>query len=292
MYFKEIIKELIKLSKISASFKREIIQSLKTSKVTRSFCNDEQLYLLDPILKKLDLYYYISDKKYEFNYDTGKGGYSNGYSGSTDINNPNSYFKIHIGKNQNDVIDARQSEIEGDHKLLAKFLKIPDCCCDAFLKIMNNKEILQNDYTLPLSDRYVNTVNPWSINCAQYFGYGLVSHFPCKTNCSKTSLIAKKNLELVNLFSKKFGNEFFKYQMGTYLYTEYDGIFVFFDDFILMDNCYYYSNKIETSSIGLLYDLILKGDHFKFKSASEFDIFKKDEKLISLNNNNIRMFSR
>ena len=122
MSYNKHIEELLELENISYSLKREIIQSLKTSKITRTFFNNSQLLLMDQILNKLNLYYYISDKKYEFIYDKGKGGYSNGYSSSSNYNNPNGYFKVHIGKNQSDVINAK-SEFDGDDSLLAKFLK-------------------------------------------------------------------------------------------------------------------------------------------------------------------------
>ena len=86
------------------------------------------------------------------------------------------------------------------------------------------------------------------------------------------------------------GVEFLRYQKGNYLYTEYDGIFVFFDNFKIKNNCYYYTKKIEATNVGLLYDLILDGDYFKVSSSSQFDIFKKNKKLISINSDKVRLF--
>ena len=39
-----------------------------------------------------------------------------------------------------------------------------------------------------------------------------------------------------------------------------------------------------------IYDLILDGDYFKVSSSSQFDIFKKNKKLISINSDKVRLF--
>ena len=250
---------------------REVIQSSLTNKISRTFLTDRQLYKCAPIFECLNLKYYLSDSKYLFNEDTGKGGFSNAIAEMLPNTSPYGAFMVHLGQDSENVFITREADLKGDHRNVGLLLGIPSCCIDAFIQNSCTADTVQNDHTLNTCNPNFISINPWSVHCAQYFGYGLVSYFPCSPNCDKTVKIALNNALLLKQHAPDLYTSFTNYQMFTYLYTEYDGIYAFRSPLKCRDGIIYYDNmNIESSSRGLLSELLLKGNQLKILALNNF----------------------
>jgi hypothetical protein len=270
---------------------REVIQSSLTNKISRTFLTDRQLYKCAPIFECLNLKYYLSDSKYLFNEDTGKGGFSNAIAEMLPNTSPYGAFMVHLGQDSENVFITREADLKGDHRNVGLLLGIPSCCIDAFIQNSCTAESLQNDHTLNSCNPNLISINPWSVHCAQYFGYGLVSYFPCSPNCDKTAEIALNNALLLKEYTPDLYTSFTNYQMYTYLYTEYDGIYAFKSPLKCRDGIIYYDNmNIESSSRGLLSELLVKGNQLKILTSNNFTIASDDEVLITINSKNVRLY--
>jgi len=278
-----IVKKL-KSSEFSPATIREIIQSAHTGKISRIFLEDEQLHNMAPVLDELCLEYFLSPEKYIFTQDVGKGGFSNSIRELVPNSSPIGSFMVHIGRSKDKLLYAREFDLSGNDKAFGHALGIPECCVKAF--VLNSTEAYanQNDFTLFSLRKGNLEPDPWSINCAQYFGYGLVSHFPCSVNCKKTSEMAKAAARLLNDVAPKLALEFIKYQRYCYIYTEYDGISAFKETTSAKQNIWYYDpHKIEFTKTGLLTQAIIKGNQLFVNTPFSFKICNKEEEIMKVN---------
>ena len=282
----ENIFEKLKQSEFTPTTFREIIQSAHTDKISRIFLEDEQLHLLAPILDDLGLEFFLSPKKYIFVQDVGKGGFSNSIKEIIPNNSPIGSFMVHIGRNKEKLLYAREVDLNGDDHAFGHALGIPECCVKAFVLNSTEASVNQNDFTLfALRENYFEP-DPWSINCAQYFGYGLVSHFPCSVNCKKTSEMSKSSASLLRDVAPNLALDFIKYQGYCYIYTEYDGVSAFKETSSIKENIWHYNpKKIEFTNAGLLTQAILKGNRIIVKSPFNFNICNEEEEIMKVNSN-------
>ena len=280
--------EKLKRFNFSPATVREIIQSAYAKKISRIFLEDEQLHYLAPVLDELGLDYFLSPKKYIFNQDVGKGGFSNSCRKLVPINSQNGVFMLHIGKSKEKLLYARELDLNGEDYAFGQALGIPDCCIKTF--VQNTTEALadQNDYTLFMVGKQKLEPDPWSVHCAQYFGYGLVSHFPCSVNCKRTSTMAKDAAKLLNKVEPDLALNFIKYQGYSYLYTEYDGIYAFKETSLIKHNIWHYDpKKIEMSNTGLLAQAILKGNKIVVKYPSDFKICNEEKEIMKVQSESV-----
>lgn len=281
---------LLLSAKLSPSSVREIIQSVYTNKITRIFLNDKQLALVAPILDALSLEFYLSPQKYLFDYDSGKGGFSNGVSELLPDTAPVGAFMVHLGLDKQRVLGARTADLSGNDQAFGNALGIPDCCVSYFLNYRNDASQIQNDFTLYSCHQQTATseLDPWVIHCAQYFGYGLISHFPCSMNCKKTVDMAKANAKLLLSKMPDLAATFIAYQGYCYLYTEYDGIYAFTEQVINDKNIWHYNNKqLEMSHSGLLAEALMKGDSIKIKTRSDFTVYAGNNEVMHVDSNKV-----
>ena len=280
--------EKLKRSDFSPATVREIIQSAYAEKISRIFLEDEQLHYLAPVLDELGLDYFLSPKKYIFNQDVGKGGFSNSIRKLVPTTSPNGAFMVHIGKRKEKLLYAREIDLNGDDYALGQALGIPECCIKAFVQNTTEAFADQNDYTLFTVGKQNLEPDPWSVHCAQYFGYGLVSHFPCSVNCKKTSVMAKAAAKLLNNVEPNLALDFIRYQGYCYLYTEYDGIYAFKETGLIKHNIWHYDpKKIEMSNTGLLAQAIIKGNQLIINFPSDFKICNEEEEIMKVQSESV-----
>lgn len=270
--FYDVITKLQKEG-LSAATVREILQSAIGQKVSRIFLNDRQLLSISFIFDHLGLRFFVSKQKYLFTEDKGKGGFSNSIDQLLPENSPVGFFMVHLGRNIEALLIAREFDLAGDDHGTGMALGIPKCCIHAFIRDREAVASEQNDPTIFACRSTSGESDPWVVNCAQYFGYGLVSHFPCTMNCPETSKMAKEAASLLNRYAPKLANEFLKYQFCSYLYTEYDGIYAFLQRPVKEENGWRYNGQdLEMSSFGLLSEALRVGDRLVVRSSSDFTI--------------------
>ena len=270
------------------SFIREIIQTIETSKITRSFLNDEDLYACSQFFDVLGLKMFISSVKFLIGDDLGKGGYSNSITATTSANSAEGFYRVHIGTNEIDVALAKQMDEDGDDLNLGKLLAIPDCCIKRFLEYQPKAKDVQNDYTLAIKG---GLISPWVNICGQYFGYGLVSYFPCSPFCKHTIEQSKNNFQLLSDYSEEFAKDFIKYQFTDYIYSEYDGVHMIENGTYFDKQTYNYENSgIESSSRNLLSEMLRKGNRLSIRSPSNFSIYSQQSLISNISSELIKLF--
>jgi len=285
---KNLIPKLREELNLTPSFVREIIQSLETSKITRSFLNDRDLYACSKVFDEIGLKIFISSVKFLSESDLGKGGYSNRILTSTSENSAEGSYKVHIGANENDLALAKQMDEDGDDVGLGKMLGIPDCCIQKFMDYQPQAEDMQNDHLLGIQG---GQISPWVNVCGQYFGYGLVSYFPCSPYCKYTGEQSEKNFNLLSGFSKELTKEFLKYQFSDYVYSEYDGVHMIESGSYVDSQTYRYENAvIESSSKNLLAEMLRKGDNLSIRSPSDFSIYFHKNLISNISSEYVKFF--
>ena len=252
--------------------------------MSRIFLNDEQLHIVAPVLEELELKFFLSPQKYLFNTDVGKGGFSNSAATLLPHNAPCGSFMVHLGRDIGAVFVAREADLSGDDVELGKALGVPDCCIGAFVRNAEEAADAQNDFTLFACVSTCGEPDPWVINCAQYFGYGLVSHFPCSMNCEKTAAIAKAAARLLHDRASEIAAQFLRYQAASYLYTEYDGVYAFLErpKKSHQDEWIYDGRQIEMSSRGLLSEALRKGNRLTVRAPSDFTIMSRTSEVMTV----------
>jgi hypothetical protein len=286
-----VIAEQLKEVGLSPASIREIIQASTTKKITRTFLTDQQLNKCAPIFDGIKLNYYLSPHKYLFSNDSGKGGFSNAVDALLPDSVPVGSFMVHLGLHAGRVIETRGADLSGDHRKVGDLLGIPTCCVDAFLVSASMAECDQNDHTLYAQCSKDESIDPWAIHCAQYFGYGLVSYFPCSPSCKKTAIIAKANAKLLKIHTPALAENFITYQSYTYLYSEYDGVFAFRKPLIHEGDVYHYDNRnIEMSSSGLLAEYLMRGNQLRITSPNNFSVLSNGEELIRVLSDKVRFY--
>ena len=251
--------------------------------MSRTFLDDRQLHVVAPILEALRLKFFLSPHKYLFDRDTGKGGFSNGVSALLPDTSSCGSFLVQMGHDTEMVLTARDADLSGDDGALGKALGIPDCCVDAFARSAKEAAAAQNDFTLFACRSTCGEPDPWAVNCAQYFGYGLVSHFPCSMNCEETSTMAKAAARLLDDHVPKLAAEFVRYQAYCYLYTEYDGVYAFLEKpERQQDGWCYNGRRLEMSNRGLLSEALNRGDRLTVRSPSDFTIWAQTSEVMTV----------
>jgi len=278
---------------LSYSSIREIIQVVHRNKIARLSLRDSQLVRASKIFDALELSYFLSDRKYLSLEDRGKGGFSNSFSGTVDVDVPIGDFLVYIGRDQKRVAEAKFAEASGNNALLGQYFGYPECCIRAFATAEIEAASLQNDFTLPILKNSTLQVSsdPLSIHLPQYFGYGLFSHFPCSTNCSYTSSISLEALYILTQIDERLADRFRRYQFASYLYTEFDGIYVFFDATYSKNDLWFYdSRQIEMSTSGLLAENLTRGNQIAVTSPSSFTILRDGTAITSVESENVYLF--
>ena len=273
---------------LSPSFVREIIQSIETSKITRSFLNDEDLYACSQVFDELGLKMFISSVKFLIGDDLGKGGYSNSTSTTTSETSTEGFYRVYIGTNEMDLALAKQMDEDADDVSLGKLLGIPDCCIQKFMEYQPQAEDMQNDYTLAIKG---GLTSPWANACGQYFGHSLVSYFPCSPYCKLTCEQSRNNFNLLSSYSREFAKDFLKYQFADYIYSEYDGVHMIENGTYIDKQTYKYENAIiESSSRNLLSEMLRKGDSLRIRSPSDFSIYSHKNLISNISSELVKLF--
>ena len=279
---------------LSPSVIREVLLSRYACKVTRSYVDDRQLLALAPCLKSMGLNFILSAHKVLHRPDSGKGGFSNSIAALLPEDSFVGHFTIYIGTDMTLLEEARRFDECGDHDNFGAMLGIPDCCRVQFTAQENKAMAEQNDYSEFIST--VGGINSWCVHYGQYFGYGLVSHFPCAFSCQSTAELAKSNWQTLSALAPAFAQAFLSYQHASYLYTEYDGVYAFFSVLESEDESgtgrtsWSYDNKcIEATHNGMLFDFLELGDTIAMDDENQLSLYNKRRPVFELPNCSARL---
>ena len=272
---------------LSPSVVREIIELKHGKRVSRLFLDDEQLLKASTVFDKAKLKYFLSPGKIIFNQDSGKGGFSNSGSSFVPDSTPIGSFMVHVGTDETEDYEARQCDLSGNDLEFGRFLGIPECCIGSFLKNLHQAQEIQNDYTLFCCESTTEKPCGWCNPCPQYFGYGLVSYFPCSLTCDPTSLKARETFNLLDSLDSQLAATFLNFQMKSYLYTEFDGVYGFEGFMYDGQQATYDPKNIIRTGKSLVGDLIKKSNRISINDPQDLTFFADDEMQIRMKSQNV-----
>lgn len=116
-----------------------------------------------------------------------------------------------------------------DETSLGEDLGIPNCCIDFYDRNREKAFQKQNDF-VPLvleNTKGDGPYNFWNNYVSQYFGYSLLSFFPCSFNCKNAANFAQNTYELLNAYLPFHAKKTIHFQKQNLIYTEYKGIHMY-----------------------------------------------------------------
>lgn len=208
---------------------REVISAWAGQKIARIGVNPSRLKQTLKLLDELNLPYQLVPELVFAKRDIGKGGWSNKFHEDQSIVPHKGDHLIYLGKTSEAVSRAMKADFYGEEGEFGDNLGIPSCCINFYL---TNQEIAfqkQNDF-VPLVFKNTSTLhsfNYWNNYVSQYFGYSLLSFFPCSFNCEHAANLAKNTYDLIYSIIPEQAKKILYFQKQPILYTEYRGIYLF-----------------------------------------------------------------
>ena len=180
-------------------------------------------------VQSLGLAWCCSSRKYLGKRDIGKGGWSNKFGGIVSPSSRQGDWLVYVARDAATAEAACSAEESNREFDFGSSLGIPDCCARFYLQYQQAAQAKQNDYVpFVLDQTSGNPPYDFRLNyVAQYFGYSLISFFPCSFRCPSAVLVAQRTLELLSQYVPRLATETVRLQRCPVLYTEYNGIYLF-----------------------------------------------------------------
>lgn len=270
---------------------REIMSAWSGLKVARIGLKTKKLPYLKESLAKLNLHCQIVTEPVFIRRDVGKGGWSNKFEDREWVTRKNGDYLVYISNDIKSLQKAFRSELEGEEEEFGEKLGIPACCIDFYSKNLDLAYEKQNDF-VPLvlkNTKELHSFNFWNNYVAQYFGYSLLSFFPCSFNCEHSATFAQNTFDLINSILPLEASQIIHYQKQPILYTEYRGIYLFEgancceDTVYLEDSILHATVKSNSKSL----EKILNLNSITIKSKSKLSFVDNIGSKTIVNNENI-----
>jgi hypothetical protein len=208
---------------------REILTAWAGLKSARVGVAPGDMMSFTQIVETLGLAWCRSNRKYLGKRDIGKGGWSNKFGGTIPVNSPRGDWLIYVAREAVAAEGARAAEEDNREFDFGSNLGIPHCCANFYLKYQDAAYAKQNDYVPFVLDETIGSP-PYDFRLnyvAQYFGYALISFFPCSFQCRAASRVAQQSLELLQHYAPRLATETVRLLKCPVLYTEYHGLYLF-----------------------------------------------------------------
>jgi hypothetical protein len=208
---------------------REILSVWAGLKCARLRVAPVELTSLTQIVEALGLAWRRSGRKYLRKRDVGKGGWSNKFDGSVSRDSPRGDWLLYVARDGATAEAARAAEEQNRESDFASYLSIPACCAKFHLKFLDAAYAKQNDYVPFVLDQTAGAP-PYNFllnYVTRYFGYALISFFPCSFQCRAAANVAQRTLQLLKRHAPRLAAETVRLQKCSVLYTEYRGLYLF-----------------------------------------------------------------
>lgn len=208
---------------------REVISAWAGLKVARICVSPSRLTRAVQLLDELSLAYQLVPELVFAKRDIGKGGWSNKFHEDQNMPSHKGDHLIYLGNSAEEVSRGVKADFYGDEGEFGNSLGIPSCCIDFYLTHQEKAFDKQNDF-VPLvfaNTPTLHSFNYWNNYVSQYFGYALLSFFPCSFNCQHAAKLAQNTFDLIYPIVPEEAERILHFQKQPILYTEYRGIYLF-----------------------------------------------------------------
>ena len=246
------------------------------------------------IFKKFDIKYVIGNYRYTYKLDIGKGGWSNKFGDEAYINDENAFgdYFFYIADSINKAKVTRDNEESEKEAEFGETLGIPLCCAEFYVDNADRAMKKQNDFvTLVLENTYSDPpYNYWNNYVSQYFGFSLLSFFPCSFDCKESVIVSEQIYSILFDIYPEFADQFLYYHKQNILYTEYRGIYLFektkYENGRIIYNNSRIHSSIKNSSI---YKLIMQSNNLAIYNKNHCAFSNRMKILKELKGENIAL---
>ena len=272
---------------------REMITVWMGMKTARLSGSGKSIKIMENASIKLGLSTVRSHKKYIGIRDVGKGGWSNKFGGEFPSSSDKGDWLLYIAKNKDLALKARLAEDEDREFDFGDELGIPSCCSKFYIEKQHEAMEKQNDY-VPLVLKNSNSNGPHNYHLnyvAQYFGYSLISFFPCSFECTQAIEKAKKGFSILKDVAPDLAEETLQYLKMPILYTEYRGLYAFGDSYYEPETrVLKYSNTMIRGTLpqtSVVFSKLIKGNSLEVISNNNVRIFNDRKHISDLRGENV-----
>lgn len=272
---------------------REVLSAWAGHKVARIAVNDIKIKKTFDLLSSIGLYIEIQKSKIFLKKDIGKGGWSNKFLEGENLNPKKGEWLLYVSNDQKKSYNAMWADQNDDESVLGENLGIPSCCIDFYDKNREKAYEKQNDFVPFVLENTVGNgpYDYWNNYVSQYFGYALLSFFPCSFNCKNSSKFAQNTFDLINNYFPKQANEILHFQKQNIIYTEYRGIHMYENSkydiknkvLDLTNTTFHSTLKPNSKSL----NLFMEADEIRVINKSHIEIVGKNNFIKEINNKNL-----
>ncbi|MBN2013758.1 MAG: hypothetical protein JW778_01120 [Candidatus Altiarchaeota archaeon] len=256
---------------------------------TRLMLPQYSLKSLQEFLVRYGLCIIRSDYKVVTKKDRSKGGWGNKILRIVDANSDEGEPSYYIAKSDEIAKEAKTADFV-DPDEFGQTLGYPICCQEFFKKYFPLANEKQCDFVL-YTLKETKEDYPYDLynnNASRYFGYSLLSHFPCSFNCKESSKLARSYYKVFERYSPSWANNFIYCQQSAIIYTEYGGIFLI-KNFELNGDILRYgkSSRLYSTITNKNLELLSRGNNILIKSKNNFSIRQGDRLLKTFKGENV-----
>ena len=258
---------------------REVLLAAAGVKVSRTSLPEDDIVLLDVLAHQCGFSLLAGRERYRHRPDIGKGGACNTLEHIERPDERGGFRIVYIASNPSLAETAKLLEEVGEDELFGVLLGIPSCCREAFASFKAAAMAKQFDF-IPLALGNTQGDMPydfWLNVAASYFGRSLLSFFPCSFRCPSASFIARRTFEMLADCDDTWARSFLALQRTNILYTEYEGVYMFYPR--LLDGSIHYGGKFKPTERNELEALIRRGDRLAVRGKNHVDIYRGSHRI-------------
>jgi hypothetical protein len=208
---------------------REILLAAADVKISRTTLAKRKIELLQATAGRHGFEIVTCEHQWILRADRGKGGWANRVERLAEPGEAGAVSNVYIASDSTLADTGRMLDEAGEDDLFGALLGIPACCREAFDRSKSLAAEKQNDFVpYVLENTCGDMPYDWRLNyTAQYFGFSLLSFFPCSFRCPAAAAVADSTLSMLAGCDAAWAKRFVELQQTNVLYTENGGLHLF-----------------------------------------------------------------
>jgi hypothetical protein len=281
----------LKRAHIKDNFVREILLAAADIKVARGSGTESQIEKLHLVAQAHGLKVIASTHQWTPCLDLGKGGWANSAANPAATTDGTTVLRnVYVASDIALAETGKLFDEAGEDDLFGALLGIPACCRAAFDRDKLFAAQKQYDFVPYVLNNTTGTMPfDWRLNyLAQYFGFSLLSFFPCSFRCPVAGELASKTLSMITECDPIWAKEAVKLHNSNILYSEYAGLHLFHGK-LREGQLEYKPYDIISTAATDLSQLLQQGDRLRIKDKNHVEVFHGSTKISDLSKFEISM---
>jgi hypothetical protein len=269
---------------------REILLAAADVKISRASLAESKIDELRTVAQRHGFEIAASQHRWIPCADKGKGNWANSALRLAEAGEPGAVRNVYIASDATLAETGQMLDEAGEDDLFGALLGIPACCREAFERNKEAAASKQFDFVPYVLDNTGGcTPYDWRLNYpAQYFGYSLLSFFPCSFRCGAAARIAETTLGMLADCDGTWADRFADLQKSNVLYTEFRGLHLLRAPLCDGAIAYRPHDVVSTEATDLA-DLLRQGDRLEVRGKHDVAIYRGSQRLAELAGEDICM---